>query len=356
MLDRLRVSERSPLVSVIMPVYDPDPVFFPKAVESILTQHLANVELIIVEDPSPRCAEDALKRISDPRIRYIRNSTRTSLVEQRNRALREARGEFIGLMDADDIAHPFRLVTQVQFLQSHVQIGVVGSNVSVIDASDQTVGYRWFPSLHDDIRNAMTLSVPLCQPSVMMRRDVFDTCGGYVAGSSPVVEDYAYWSRLMHCGIRFANIPEPLLCYRVHGNQIKQSKLRETICGVLSVREQYWSSCSSSRVQMQIALERVALHMPQRLIASLVLWRLWHYIPDPYRRLLGTITRRQPAPLYCNVCRHMPSGGEKRSVRMDARPAKKESARTSGGGLHGDRAGTTTGSLEGEQQPVSNLI
>src|SRR5438552_11765258 len=89
------VIQMPPLVSVVMPVLNPHPVYFPDAVRSILSQTLKEVELIVVEDPGSCCAEGMLARLTDPRIRYYRNARRTSLVDQRNLGLTEARAEFV---------------------------------------------------------------------------------------------------------------------------------------------------------------------------------------------------------------------------------------------------------------------
>src|SRR4051812_36390861 len=140
-----------PLISVVMAVYEPHPTYFRKAVDSILAQRLENWELIVVEDPSEHCAAETLRQIQDARIRHIANATRTCLVDQKNRGLAEARGDFIAIMDADDIAHPFRFSRQVNFLRSNKDVGVVGSQLAVIDTDDRLVGYRWYPTTHDAI-------------------------------------------------------------------------------------------------------------------------------------------------------------------------------------------------------------
>lgn len=67
-----------PLVSVLMPVYNPHPIYFRQAVQSIINQTLDDWELVIVEDPSPRSTAEILAKFDDPRIRHFRNPQRTS--------------------------------------------------------------------------------------------------------------------------------------------------------------------------------------------------------------------------------------------------------------------------------------
>lgn len=272
---------QQPLVSVVMVVYDPNPNYFRKSVESIVNQQCSDWELIIVETPSPRSASEILQEIPDSRIRHFVNSQGTSLVEQRNRAFQEARGHFIALMDADDIAHPFRLTKQINFLRNHPNIDVIGSQVGVIDSEDRISGYRWFPSLHEDIRRSIVQVVPLCQPAVMLRREVVDRLGGYQFTAFAVGEDYEYWSRLLRAGVRFANLPDVLLYYRLHPSQLKQSKLDETIRAVLHVRKLYWSDRIDYRARLRIWGEHVLLYMPKRLVAWFLLKVRWHYKSSP---------------------------------------------------------------------------
>lgn len=270
-------TSRRPLVSVVMPVYRPDRQYFRKAVESILAQRFTDWELVVVEDPSDRSGADMLRDICDPRIRYFTNARRTSLVDQRNRAFEEARGHLIAIMDSDDIAHPFRLVKQVNFLGSHPEVDVVGSQVSVIDSNDRVLGHRWYPAIHNEILRAIPRFVPLAQPAVMLRREVIESLGGYHFAEFPTAEDYAYWSRLLQSGVQFANLPEPLYYYRIHDRQIKLSKLRETIQGVLRVRNLYWSDRLDFRARLQVWGERLLLHLPMPFVGWLLLRVRWHY-------------------------------------------------------------------------------
>lgn len=269
-----------PLVSVVMPVLDPDPNYLRTAVESLRNQQFIDWELIIVEDPSERSARVVLETFSDPRILHIENIQRTSLVSQRNRGCFAARGKYLALMDADDIAHPERLARQVEFLESQPEIGVVGSNVQVIDAGGRVAGRREFPQQHDDIRRAMRRVVPLCQPAVMLRASIVSELGGYVAGEYPVAEDYEFWSRLMRAGVRFANLPEALLYYRIHPHQVKQSRFRQTVLAVRSVRQRYWSANPDWYSRLHARLESLLLVMPERWATWLVLRFLWNYAPQ----------------------------------------------------------------------------
>lgn len=261
-----------PLVSVVMTVLNPHPSFFPAAVGSVLSQTLKDWELIIVEDPATRSGVPLLSGQRDPRIRHIVNPQRTSLVRQKNQGLDVARGEFVAMLDADDIAEPVRLARQVRFLQENPDVGVVGSQIGVIDTKGQVRGYRRFPTGHDDIVRAMRRIVPLSHPSTMVRREILVRAGGYRYEDQPAVEDYELWSRLVRLGVRFANHPETLLRYRIHPEQLKVTRLRETILGVLHVKELYWRGEMDWPDRLRMEIERLMLWLPRRVVLQLLMW------------------------------------------------------------------------------------
>jgi glycosyltransferase involved in cell wall biosynthesis len=198
----------SPLVSVIMAVLDPHSLYFREAVSSILGQTLQSFELIIVEDPSSFRGRDFLEGLHDPRIRYHCHPYRTSLVAQRNRGLALARGEFVAILDADDVADPTRLQRQVAYLRAHPQVGVVGSQIRVIDADGAPAGYRSFPADHDTILRSLQRTVAVCQGSAMFRAALLREVGGYQFSEQDTVEDYDLLCRLAVRGVRFANLSQ----------------------------------------------------------------------------------------------------------------------------------------------------
>ena len=229
-----------PAVSVIMAVLNPHPAFFPQAVRSILDQTFELLELIIVEDPSPRDGRAMIADIHDFRIRHIVNPNRCGLIQQRNRALSEARADLVAILDADDVAEPDRLRKQVEYLTAHPDIGVLGSQITVVDERGEVLGYRSFPETPEDVLDALPRIVPLAQSSVTFRRSLVLDAGGYQNTVHPHVDDYELWSRLAIRGVRIANHPEALVKYRVHSEMGKATKLHEVIRGVLRVKRLYW--------------------------------------------------------------------------------------------------------------------
>lgn len=258
----------TPLVSVVVPVFDPDPVFFRQSIDSVLTQTFTDIEVIVVEDPSARSGAQALAGITDPRLRHIVNSARTSLPQQHNRALAEARGRFICRFDADDICEPNRVERELSFLQSHPDIDVVGSGLTVIDESGAVIGARQYPGEHPAILSAMRRYNPIANSTVMFRREVYEKFGGWRDSVLPA-QDYEWYSRLGAGGVRFANIAEPLVRYRLHRGSIKSSKLRGTIQTTLEVKNLYWRQQMDLGSRAVMLAERALLHLPETLVLKL---------------------------------------------------------------------------------------
>jgi glycosyltransferase involved in cell wall biosynthesis len=275
-------------VTVLLCVFRPQHAYFVPAVQSILDQTFADFELLIIEDPSDSSGRAMLADMEDDRIRYYSNTHRSSLVDQKNQGLALARGEFVAMFDADDLAEPDRLSKQVAFLRSHPEIGVVGSQIGLIDPQGRCIGYRCFPTDHLSVLRAMPRIVPLCQPSIMARRDVLMQGGGYQYKSYPAAEDYELWSRLIQQGVQFANHPEALLQYRLHPQQMKYLHLKDTIRAVLDIKGRYWYRHMSWQGKLRMLAEKSLLSLPARLVYQLLL-RTQYRDPPP---------QVQPSPLY----------------------------------------------------------
>jgi len=259
-----------PIVSVVMPVLNPHPVYFRQAIESVLNQTFEDWELVIVEDPSPRPAAEILKDYPDPRIRHFVRSQRTSLGDAMNLGLREARAELVAILHADDISEPERLEKQVKFMESHPEVAVLGTWLRVIDEDGQTLGFRRYPCDHDDIVRAMRIYNSVGHPSVMFQKKVVLEAGGYA--DIDLVEDYELWCRLAKRGAQFAALPEALVRYRVHlGSLSKGTKVRDVVRASIKVKQTYWGDERDAQMMVRLLAEKMSLLLPPRLIVWLFL-------------------------------------------------------------------------------------
>lgn len=207
----------APLVSVVMPVFNPGPALA-TAVESIRTQSLTCWELVIVDDGSGPATKAQLQALAkaEPRVRLL-TRPHEGIVAALNAGLAAARGRFIARIDADDVAHPERLAAQVAFLEAHPDIGVVGSLVAFGGDRHKAAGYAlhvdWLNELLTPEQIALNrfVEAPLAHPSVMFRRELVQRLGGYRAGDFP--EDYELWLRWLEAGVKMAKVDRVLLTW-----------------------------------------------------------------------------------------------------------------------------------------------
>ena len=211
------------LVSVIFPIHE-DNCFLKQAIDSILFQSYSNLELIIVANG---CSQEFLNKLID----LERNNKKLKLIKTDIRYLPFAlnlgvyfsQGEFIARMDSDDISHLNRIESQVTFLLNNKDIDIVGSNVNYINENDKVFGQSNYHLKNEGIRSKMYRRVQLAHPSVMFRKKIFQDNGGYMFGTC--AEDYDLWLRLMRDkNIKFANIKESLVDYRIHSFQATNKK------------------------------------------------------------------------------------------------------------------------------------
>ena len=116
------------MISVILPTYNNEGTIF-NSVNSILNQSYKNFELIIINDCSTDKTKQVIKSFVDSRIIYLENNKNIGRSKSRNLAITKAKGEFIAVMDGDDISVPNRLNKQLKFLKENPKIDLVASNI-----------------------------------------------------------------------------------------------------------------------------------------------------------------------------------------------------------------------------------
>lgn len=184
-----------PRVTVLMSVYNGAP-YLRESIDSILRQSYQDVQFVIVNDGSRDASGDILASYRDPRLLVI-TQTNQGLAAGLNRGLREAVGEFIARQDQDDVSLPGRLQAQLQWMQRHPRVGVLGTCAELIDASGHSMGAVIQPAHAAILKWHLLFSNPLFHSSVMIRRQALDELGGYSTDPArQPPEDYELWSRL----------------------------------------------------------------------------------------------------------------------------------------------------------------
>jgi glycosyltransferase involved in cell wall biosynthesis len=203
----------SPAVSVILPAYNAVR-YLRQAIDSILLQSYHDFELIVVDDASTDGTRAILNSYSDPRIVRLNLDKNLGIVGALNAALVLAKGAYIARMDSDDIAMPDRLQRQASFLDTNPDTAIVGSWIRGFGDVRRPYIHR-YPLSNAYIQSIQYFENPFAHPSVMIQRIMLDQLEKGYSAEFPYVEDWELWSRLTKVGAG-ANIPEPLIQYRIH--------------------------------------------------------------------------------------------------------------------------------------------
>lgn len=245
----------SPSVSVVLPVRDGER-FLRDAIESVLTQTLSDLELIVVDDGSEDGTSRVLAGVADPRLRLLSRS-REGLVPALRAGIAEARADYVARMDADDVSEPERLRRQIEVLERRPRVGMVATWTIVIDGHGRELRREVLPAEHVDLARRLLLRNPFQHGSVLLRRDALAAAGGYRADYG-ANEDYDLWRRLARSW-ELACVPDTLYRYRVHSRAVthtdpKRVALRERL------RDELWREYDggSYEVSATVARARVA--------------------------------------------------------------------------------------------------
>lgn len=202
----------TPLVAVIMAVYNCEK-WLRASIASILAQTFTNFELIVVDDGSTDSSLSIISEYArnDRRVRVIRKAN-TGLAESLNAAISISRSPYLARMDGDDICLPERFEKQVAFLESHPAIDILGGSAIVIDNAGNVSGRLMVRTTHEELCHHIWTENPFVHPTVMIRRTVFTTNGGY-APALRRGQDQDLWLRCRK-NHRFHNLPDVVLLYR----------------------------------------------------------------------------------------------------------------------------------------------
>ncbi len=205
-------------VSVVMPVRNAERYII-KAVRSILLQTGIDFEVIVIDDGSTDQTPALLASLASchTRLHVHQRVGPGGISQSLNQGIALARGRYIARMDADDIALKGRLAAQYNYLETHPNVGVIGTQARFIDKND-IIGRRVrVPVGVRHVCKSLKLSSPLIHPTVMMRRDLVLSVGGY-RSIFDSAEDYDLWLRLSMV-TNINNMDETYLYYRCHSNQ-----------------------------------------------------------------------------------------------------------------------------------------
>ncbi|QZE13862.1 glycosyltransferase [Halosquirtibacter laminarini] len=211
-------------VSVLMSIYDENYNQVSEAVKSILNQTFDKIEFIIVlDDPHNYEIKKYLSRINDSRIILIENKENIGLAHSMNIAIKASNGRYIARMDADDISFPTRLAQQFQYMEQNKDIGILGTQIKKFGDSS-----RYWLNVTEPkaIKAKLFFKCCIAHPTVMIRKSILIDRNLHYNTRFKSSQDYNLWSRAS-LDVSIANLPEVLLFYRVHKQQITQRNKKE---------------------------------------------------------------------------------------------------------------------------------
>jgi glycosyltransferase involved in cell wall biosynthesis len=208
-------------ISVLLSVKD-GADYIAETIDSVLNQTHEDFELIIVVNCSHDDTLHIVQSYKDERIKVLESNI-CQLNYNLNLALSYAKEDYIARIDADDIAVPERFEKQLNVLQEG-DYSVVGSNILYIDEKGETIGKMDYPETDKEIRKKIIYKAVIVHPSILCKKEDLLKVGGYLGGR--YAQDLDLWIRLMRDeNIKFYNIQEPLLKYRIHSSQAKGNSL-----------------------------------------------------------------------------------------------------------------------------------
>jgi hypothetical protein len=209
----------SPRVSVVTAAYN-GARFLPAAIASILEQSYPDFEHVIVDDASTDASAATVAGLAarDSRIRLAINPVQLGPAGALNSALAAARGDYVAVLDHDDLALPERLARQVAFLDAHPEVGAIGTQVRLIDDAGAVIRERSYPTHPAVARWQVLFGASLLHSASMYRRNLLQQLGGY-STEHPYLCDYELLGRLAEIS-QIANLPDTLACYRLSAAQV----------------------------------------------------------------------------------------------------------------------------------------
>lgn len=175
----------------------------------------------MVDDASTDGGLEKVKAIADPRIRILESAVNTGRAAAANRGYDAATGDYVAVLDADDLMHPERLAKHVAFLDAHPDVGAAGSWAGLVNDPDQLVK---MPADDRQCRSTMLFGMPVLYPASMLRREVLEAhslrCNA--EWRTPGM-DYLFMLQIGRHA-QYANIQEVLYSYRMGANNMRHGR------------------------------------------------------------------------------------------------------------------------------------
>ncbi len=209
--------ETKPLISVIIPTYNRKDLLV-DAIRSIMKQKPKNYEIIIVDDGSTDATEEYIKSLNLP-VRFFEKDN-GGVAGTRNFGIKQARGEYLAFLDADDLWIEGFLSTAIEYFETHKDISIVYADqrISVDYMTQKRSRFNRNPPKHKFPVPFFIDNSPIQISSVVMKKKVLDDVGGFNENMK-IHEDVELWNRISE-KYEFGYIEKPLALYRLRSDNI----------------------------------------------------------------------------------------------------------------------------------------
>lgn len=202
-----------------MPVYNGQD-YLKEAIDCILDQSYTHFEFIIINDGSKDRSDEIIRSYSDSRIKY-HNQENKGLGATLNIGLGLCTGKYIARQDQDDISHLDRFKKQVEYLEQHSNVLLLGTRAKIFEDNSDKVQYHIHATHPADLKFDLLFDNPFVHSSVMFRKSAIELVGNYNPDRN-LYEDFDLWSRFSEKG-DVANLPEILVDYRHHDKGLSKN-------------------------------------------------------------------------------------------------------------------------------------
>jgi CMP-N-acetylneuraminic acid synthetase len=198
--------------------------FLAQAIESVVGQSYTYWELIVIDDGSADETGEVAERYAarhPERVRVVRHTTAQGLPACANRALEEARGDYIIRLDADDFFDESALLVLVNCLDRHPEVGLVYPNYTYVDERGTPLGVENRKKIGTE---AKLLDLPAHGACTLIRKRILKSVGGYDERYD-AQDGHELWLKVLH-RYEVANVSTPLFFYRQHGKSVSREEAR----------------------------------------------------------------------------------------------------------------------------------
>lgn len=210
-------------ITLFIPAYNAA-AWIRDTLDSVFSQTWSDFDVLVIDDCSTDNTAEIVESFQHPRLTLVRNDRNLGVARTRNVALNRTTTRWLACLDADDIASPYRLMIQMQYLTDHPDVAVLGALGEYFEGRQGVAAY---PVGEDAVTERMPFDNPMMQNTVVLNVPWLRERGLQYDANMHYAEDYDFWARIHEAGGKIVNLPDVLVRYRFHEQSASRSKREE---------------------------------------------------------------------------------------------------------------------------------